>query len=83
MSVLAGSDRQLAAKAHVITPSDSVDVTRFCTAGLLLASNGSVHIRTTEGVDIDLGVWQAGQIIPVQCTRVLAATSATVLGLYY
>ena len=83
MSVLAGSDRQLAAKAHVITPSDTTDVTRYCTAGLLVTANGSVHIRTTEGADLDIGVWQSGQVIPVQCTRVLAATGATVLGLSY
>ena len=83
MSVLAGSDRQLAARAHVITPSDSVDVTRFCTAGLLVTANGGVHVRTTEGADLDLGTWQAGQVVPIQVTRVLAATGATVLGLYY
>ena len=83
MSVLAGSDRQLAAKAHVINPSDTTDVTRYCTAGLLVTANGDVHIRTTEGANLDLGNWQAGQVVPVQCTRVLAATGATVLGLYY
>ena len=83
MSFLAGTDRQLAAKAHAITPSDSTDVTHFCTAGLLVIANGGVHVRTTEGVDIDLGNWQLGQVVPVQCTRVLAATGATVLGLYY
>lgn len=83
MSVLAAASSQLAPKAHVITPSDSVDVTRYCTAGLLVASNGGVHIRTTEGIDVDLGTWQAGQVVPVQCTRVLAATSAGILGLYY
>ena len=88
MSFLAGHDSQdtmigllQAASVKVITPSDTTDVTALTTRGILVGSNGSVHIRTFDNVDIDLGNWTKGDLIPIHVKRVLAATNATVYGL--
>jgi len=88
VSFLAGHDSQdtmiallQAANLKAITPSDTTDVTAKTTRGLFVASNGGVHIRTLDGVDIDLGTWAKGSIIPIHVSRVLAATAATVYGL--
>lgn len=88
MSFLAGHDSQdtmiallQAASVKVITPSDTTDVTALTTRGILVGSNGGVHIRTFDNVDIDLGTWTKGSIIPIHVSRVLAATAATVYGL--
>ena len=64
-----------------IAPSDTTDVTAKTTRGLFVTSNGGVHIRTLDGVNIDLGNWAQGSIIPIHVSRVLAATAATVYGL--
>lgn len=88
MSFLAGHDSQdtmigllQAANLKAITPSDTTDVTAETTRGLFVTSNGGVHIRTLDGVNIDLGNWAKGSIIPIHVSRVLAATAATVYGL--
>ena len=71
-----------ASKVAAVTPSDDTDLTG--TRGLYIGGDGDVLIRTifTDST-VTFAAVPAGSILPVQATRVMAATTATnIVALY-
>ena len=76
-----------APSTHVVavTPSDDTDLTGA--RALFVGGAGNLAIRTTQGASntatVTLTGVTAGSIIPIQVTRVMAATTATnIVALY-
>ena len=65
-----------------ITPSDATDVTAIASIGLLCTVAGTLAVRgvTTSSTPVSFPV-VAGQYVYGQFSRVMAATTATVVGL--
>lgn len=72
-----------ATRAVAVTASDSTDLTG--TRGLYVGGAGNVAVRCIHSPDttVTLNSVPAGSIIPIQVTRVMAATTATnIVALY-
>ena len=64
--------------ATAITASDSTDVTATTAGGILVGGAGNLAVRTVGAPSTTVTIAVvAGQYVPVQCTRVMAATTAT------
>ena len=65
-----------------ITASDATDTSAITAKGLLVEVAGDLAIRGTGAPSTTVTITVvAGQYVPVQCSRVMAATTATVVGL--
>lgn len=65
-----------------ITPSDDTDTSTLTAKGLLVEVAGDLAIRGTGAPSTTVTITVvAGQYVPIQCSRVMAATTATVVGL--
>lgn len=63
-----------ATDAFAITKSDS---TTFFARALYVGTSGDVILTTRKGVDVTFKSVPAGAILPVRCTKVKAATTAS------
>jgi hypothetical protein len=74
------ADTVPASQLLVIVPSDATDTTAVTTKGLFVATTGSLVVKGLDGVSATFPV-VAGQYVPVRVSRVMAATTASVVGL--
>jgi hypothetical protein len=81
-SSYAGSPTTPATRAVAITPSDSVDLANV-TRSLYCGGSGAIALITMGGDTVTFSNVQAGQILPIRVSRVLATgtTAANLLGL--
>lgn len=72
-----------ATKVVAVTPSDSTDLTGA--RALYVGGAGAVVVRCIHSPDtsVTLAAVPAGSIIPIQVTRVMAATAATSIVAFY
>lgn len=64
-----------------ITPSDDTDTSTITAKGLVVSVAGDLAIRGTGAPTTTVTITVvAGQYVPWQCSRVMAATTATVVG---
>ncbi|MFZ4399419.1 MAG: spike base protein, RCAP_Rcc01079 family, partial [Bacteroidales bacterium] len=68
--------------ATTITPNDSTDTTTITAKGLIVGTSGNLSIQSlgTPGVTVAFAV-VVGQYVPIKCSKVMAATTAVVIGL--
>jgi len=65
-----------------ITPSDATDTSTIAAKGLIVSVGGSLAIRSVGAPSTTVTITVvAGQYVPIACSRVMAATTATVIGL--
>lgn len=65
-----------------ITASDATDVSTLTTKGLLVETAGDLAIRGTGAPSTTVTITVvAGQYVPIACSRVMAASTATCVGL--
>lgn len=65
-----------------ITASDDTDTSTLTPKGLLVEVAGDLVVRGTGAPSATVTITVvAGQYVPIQCSRVMAATTATVVGL--
>lgn len=61
-----------------ITASDATDLSTLTTKGVIVGVDGTVIIRSTGNAAVSVTFNAvAGQYIPVQCSRIMAASTAT------
>lgn len=72
-----------ATKVVAVTPSDATDLTGA--RALYVGGAGNVVVRCIHSPDtsVTLAAVPAGSIIPIQVTRVMAATAATSIVAFY
>lgn len=61
-----------------ITASDVTDLSALTTKGVIVGGDGTVIVRSTGNAAVSVTINAlAGQYIPVQCSRIMAASTAT------
>lgn len=85
-SGFATSDQAAALLAGVytptaITPSGTTDTTAATACGLYVITSGNLSVKDAAGNTLPTYAVSAGTRIPWVCSRVLAATTAVVVGL--
>lgn len=63
--------------AAVIAPSDTTVISP--TLGIYVGGAGNVTVTTLDGTVITFTAPPVGSIIPIRCSKVMAATTATLL----
>jgi hypothetical protein len=65
-----------------ITPSDATDTSAITAKGLVVTVAGNLIVRGTGAPDTSVTIAVVvGQYVPVQCSRVMAASTASAVGL--